>query len=210
MNLPLRAIAGFNYLYTRRYHGLQVRNACPIPARGAGLLVCNHTSSLDPCLLQSTTRRPIQWMMAREYYELPRLRWLFRMLHCIPVERSGRDTAATRAAIRALEAGNIVGLFPEGAITTNGHVQPFFAGTALIALRAECPIYPAFLDGTQHGRSMMGSYLWPNVSSIRFGQPMDVSQLQGKGAGKRSVTEITEDIRQAVVDLSLQAQLGRE
>lgn len=201
LNLPLRAISGFNYSFSRIYHQLQLRNACPLPKKGPALLVCNHTSSLDPCLLQSTTRRPILWMMAREYFDQPRLRWLFRMLHCIPVDRNGRDTAATRAAIGALQQGNIVGLFPEGAIEVGDEIQPFFAGTALMALRGKCLVYPAYLDGSQRGRSMVGCYLKPNVSSVRFGKPIDVQAMQGHGASKMSVTEITEVIRESVIDL---------
>lgn len=199
--MPLRAISGFNYAYSRIYHRLQLMNACPLPAKGAALLVCNHTSSLDPCLLQSTTHRPILWMMAREYFDQPRLRWLFRMLHCIPVDRNGRDTAATRAAIGALQQGNIVGLFPEGGIEVGDEIQPFFAGTGLIAMRGKSLVYPAYLDGAQRQHSMVGSYLLPSDARVRFGLPIDPRSIVGQGGKKASVTEITESIRQSVIAL---------
>ncbi len=53
-------------------------------------------------------------MMAKEYFDFKPLRWLFDTVGVILVERSGRDMAATRAAMRALEQGYVLGVFPEG------------------------------------------------------------------------------------------------
>ena len=105
-----------NRIFTRGYHHLTVLSPCRLPERGGGIIICNHTSGLDPHLIQACCPRLITWMMAREYYELPVLRTLLDQLGVIPVTRSGRDMAAMRAAMRALENGQLLGIFPEGRI----------------------------------------------------------------------------------------------
>jgi len=64
-------------------------------------------------------------MMAREYYDLRSLTWLYKIVEAIPVDRSGRDLSATRAALRALNEGRVVGIFPEGKIETSQDLLPF-------------------------------------------------------------------------------------
>src|SRR5947208_1425941 len=105
--------------YLRGYHQIDVMSPSQLPASGPAILVCNHVSSLDPLLLQWACSRLIVWMMAKEYY-VPGTRWLFDVIRIIPVERSRRDVAATRAAMRALEKGHVLGIFPEGRLSGDG------------------------------------------------------------------------------------------
>src|SRR5258708_3992583 len=105
-----------NRLFCRCYHDVEVQTPRRIPRRGAAILVCNHLSGLDPMLIQSASQRLVTWMMAREYYDLKALTWLYKLVEAIPVERSGRDLPATRAALRALAHGRVLGVFPEGKI----------------------------------------------------------------------------------------------
>src|SRR5271154_5039084 len=79
----LGAARGLNRFLCRSYHNLRVLRPCPIPAQGPAILICNHISALDPCLLQSTCRRVIVWMVAAEFYELPGLNWFFRRIQAI-------------------------------------------------------------------------------------------------------------------------------
>src|SRR4051812_17376412 len=66
----VRLMQCVNRMYARGYHRLEVLSPARLPARGAAILVCNHTSGLDPHLIQSACPRFISWMMAREYYEI--------------------------------------------------------------------------------------------------------------------------------------------
>ena len=95
----VRAGKSITRAYATCFHTLEVLTPCPIPAEGGGILVSNHTSSLDPVLLQAAIPRLIIWMMAREYRNLFGLKWFLDAIEVIPVERSGRDTAATRAGV---------------------------------------------------------------------------------------------------------------
>lgn len=156
-------------LVCRLYHGLRLRNRPTLPKTGPAILVCNHISGLDPFLLQSALPRLIVWMMAREYYELKAFNWFFRLIDAIPVERSGRDMAATRKAIRALEQGRVLGVFPEGRIATGQDLLPFQTGVALIAIKTGVPVYPAYQDGTTRGKEMVPAMIHPNRVALRFG-----------------------------------------
>ena len=57
------------------------------------------------------------FMIAREYYEWRKISYFCKLVDCIPVNRDGRDLQATRTALRALEAGRVLPIFPEGKVT---------------------------------------------------------------------------------------------
>jgi len=84
-------------LFARLYHRVFVLSPQRLPLTGPAILVCNHISGLDPVLLQSVCPRLVIWMMAKEYYDIKGLGWIFSNIDAIPVERSGRDSAATPA-----------------------------------------------------------------------------------------------------------------
>ncbi|MFN9720746.1 MAG: lysophospholipid acyltransferase family protein, partial [Planctomycetota bacterium] len=98
-------------------------NRSTIPEHGPAIIVSNHTSPVDPSLIWyrhfSEFKRPrirvIGFMMAKEYYKLRGpVGWICRAMESIPVERSGRDMAPIREALRRLADGHLLGLFPEG------------------------------------------------------------------------------------------------
>ena len=190
-----RALHAFNRLFTRVYHRVDVLSPCPLPRTGPAILVCNHTSGLDPQLIQSTCPRLITWMMAREYYDLPVIKQILDTVGVIPVTRGARDTAATRAAIRALENGEILGIFPEGKIALTRELLPFQVGVALLAMKSEAPVYPACLDGTQRGLEMLKAFLRPQRAALTFGPPMHFRRSHG------GMEEVTGQIQAAVTSL---------
>src|SRR5207249_2405149 len=124
----IRLLHAIDVCFARIYHRLTIHSPCKLPRDGPAIVVCNHTSGLDPILIQSACPRLITWMMAREWYEMRGLNWVFKTVGAIPVDRSGRDLTATRAALRALEAGQILGVFPEGRIESTRELLPFQTG----------------------------------------------------------------------------------
>src|SRR5690348_15956532 len=125
-------LQAINRLYARVYHQVEVLSPQRLPTRGPAILVCNHTSGIDPELIQSCCPRIILWMMVREYYEVPILRNVLELIGVIPVSRGARDSSATRAAMRALTDGKILGLFPEGKIETTDEILPFLPGVGVM------------------------------------------------------------------------------
>jgi len=204
--LGVRVLMAGNLFFTRAYHRLAVETACPLPNRGPAILVCNHVSALDPLLVQSAVpHRLVIWMMAKEYYDIKPLGWVYRTVQAIPVARSGRDLAATRMALRALEDGRILGVFPEGKIETSRDLLPFQTGVALMAIKAGVEVYPAYLDGTQRGKEMVEAVLSPNRARLTFGPKVEFDRTS---TSREALDVATEKIRQAVEGLRNQQQLG--
>jgi len=196
-----RLLRAGNLLFSRLYHHTRILTPPSLPRSGPGILVANHISGLDPLLIQSASHRQIVWMMAREYYEIPQLNRIFRAISAIPVDRSGRDMPAMRSALRALDQGRILGIFPEGKIETTRELLPFQTGVALMASRTGVPIFPAYIEGTQRNQSMKQSYILRQESTLAFGQPIHL-------AGRPELEPATARIQQAVETLRLFVTTG--
>ena len=169
-SLFIRAVHAANRTYAFGFQRLRVRTPCPLPRAGPAILICNHVSGLDPFLLQATCPRVIRWMMAKEYFDVPRTRRLCERLGFISVARQGKDSSSLKAAIRTLAAGQIIGIFPEGKINDTPDLLPFQPGVALLALRGKASVYPARLR-MQHFHSMLYPALDPQRPRLTFGEP---------------------------------------
>jgi 1-acyl-sn-glycerol-3-phosphate acyltransferase len=169
-HLSLRLLKFIDVVFSRVYHKVTVLSPPRLPEKGPAILISNHTSGLDPLLIQSVCKRVIVWMMAEEYYQIPALRPIFKTLEAIPVDRRARDSGAMRLALRALREGRILGVFPEGRIETTRALLPFQPGAVQMATKTGVPVYPVFLDGTQHGvDEMVPAFLHRQDATLRFG-----------------------------------------
>ena len=182
-------------LLARVWHHTIVLRRYPLPASGPAILVCNHTSGLDPLLIQAVVDRVVIWMMAKEYYDIKALTWVFRAIEAIPVERSGRDSGSLRAALRFLKQGRVLGVFPEGRIARTRELMPFQTGVAMMAIKTGVPVYPAYLDGTQRNKSMLGGILVPNRATLTFGPPV---QFDRSSTDREALEAATQAIKDAV------------
>ncbi len=197
--LSVRVLKRLNSFFARAHHRIDLLTPPPqLPREGPAILVCNHTSGLDPLLIQSVCPRVITWMMAKEFYDMAALTWAFKLIGAIPVARSGRDSTATRAAIRALHDGHILGIFPEGRIERERALMPFQSGVALMAIKTQVPVYPAYLDGTQRNKPMLQAFLDANDATLAFGDPVEFDRSSTE---KDALINATAHIEAAVREL---------
>ncbi len=132
-------------------HIVQMRDAGPL------VLVINHTAGVDPVLVQSVCPFFVRWMMGRDM-RAGSLSHIWEWLDIIDVDRKGRDTTAARHAIRALRAGGVIGIFPEGRIERpRGTLLPFHAGVGMIVAAGKAPAQPIYVRGTPDARTAWGS-----------------------------------------------------
>ena len=202
----VRLLQGLNRFVCRAYHRLDVLTPCRLPRRGAGIIICNHTSGLDPQLIQACCPRMIIWMMAREYYDRPILRDMLRLVGVIPVTRGGRDMTATRAALRALHEGQLLGIFPEGRIETTRQLLPFQTGVAMMAIKTGVPVFPAYLDGSQRGSGMLEGFLRPQRAVIAFGDEVIFDRC---GEDREDLAAATAAMQSAIESLRQFARKAR-
>ncbi len=181
-------------IYGHAYQQLHQRTPCTVPRQGPALVVANHTAGLDPTIIQATCPRPIAWLMTREFYDIPRLRWFFEWSRMIPIDVSGHDTTAWREAIRALKQGQVVGVFPEGRIERDDRLMPFQNGVALLAIRGGASLYPVYLDGLQRNTPMLESYLMPQYPSVAWGAPLPT----GAGTARKRLEGLTEELQERI------------
>jgi 1-acyl-sn-glycerol-3-phosphate acyltransferase len=195
----IRMLRGVNLLLARVYHRLKVLQPLRLPAEGPAIIVCNHISCIDPMLIQATcSNRLIHWMMAKEYMDLPVVGRVFKILQVIPVDRGARDSGAVRMVLRQLKQGRVVGIFPEGKISTTSELLEFQSGVAMLAIKAGAPVYPAYLDGTQRNKTMWQGFLQRSRSVIAFGPEVIFDRTD---ASKPRVDLATAAIKTAVQNL---------
>ncbi len=145
----MNRLDGFNRLFCRYYHRLSTE-CIYLPESGPAIVAANHISGLDPLLLIAASRRPLRFIIASEQYHRFGLTWLFRAVGCIPVDRKGRPERAFRAALKALEEGEVVALFPHGTIhLDNDPPRRLKPGAVRLAQLADCPITPVRIEGVR-------------------------------------------------------------
>jgi 1-acyl-sn-glycerol-3-phosphate acyltransferase len=161
------------YLMGRLLWRVHFTNQAPPELKSGAVLVANHRSSVDPCFVQLAARRRVHWMVAREYCEDPIFGVFLRWAQSIPTNRSGTDTAATKAAIRLTKSGSLVGMFPEGRLNhTRAPMVSIRSGAAMVAERAGVPIVPLYIAGSPYRREVWSPLIMPAKVAITFGTPI--------------------------------------
>jgi CMP/dCMP kinase len=142
-----------------------------LPRTGALIVAANHASSADPVLigafLNGKLGRPVNWLGKRELVEFPLTGWAFRIAGIHPVDRDAADLDAFRTAMRILEAGQVLAVFPEGTRSRDGALQQVREGVGMLALRSGAPVLPvAVVDS---------DLAWPRGRLLpRFGRRVTV------------------------------------
>ncbi len=169
----LNRLDGINRILCRRYHRLR-HDPIGLPSHGPALVACNHVSGLDPLLMLAATERPLRFLIAREEYERAGLTWLYRAVGCIPVDRGSRPENALRAALRTLQAGEVVAVFPHGRIHLDSDPpRKLKPGVVWLARQARCPIFPVRLSGIRAQGQVMRAPFIPSRAVLKAFTALD-------------------------------------
>ncbi len=154
---------------------------------GSILIVGNHKHLFDQCLAIIATKRPIHYMAKKEYFE-GKFAWFFKMVGCIPVDRSRKDENAKKKALEVLNNGYALGLFPEGTRNkTEQFLLPFKYGAVSMANKTDSYLVPFGITGDYKFRSK-------NLM-IRFGKPFKADDDLEK-ANKKLEAEVEKLMRE--------------
>lgn len=139
---------------------------------GGAVLVANHRCSVDPFFVQLVGGRRVHWMVAGEYFKNFVFGPILRSYQAIPTNRGGVDTASIKRAIALAKSGRFVGMFPEGRINRSGNplltIRP---GAAIVALRANVPLVPIWIEGAPAGWEVYSALFIPAKVRIIVGTP---------------------------------------
>jgi 1-acyl-sn-glycerol-3-phosphate acyltransferase len=133
----------FRIVYRARAHGLD-----RIPREGALIYVANHLSHFDPPFIACHVRdRPCAFLARESLFRFKPFGWLIGFLGAIPLHREKSVAGALRAAVKELEAGRCVLMFPEGTRSGDGISARYKGGAAFLARKTGAPLVPVALDG---------------------------------------------------------------
>ena len=139
-----------SWILVHLIYRFKIRGDDNIPEHGAALLTCNHVSFIDALLLMAASPRPIRFIMDHRIFSTPVLGAIFRLAKTIPVAPQKDDPAiyanAFAEADETLARGDLLCIFPEGAITRDGDLQPFKAGIMKILASRPVPVIPMALQ----------------------------------------------------------------
>lgn len=170
--LAQRLVMAFARLLLRLFVRLRVENVPDFSSCGPVVLAPNHTSLLDPTVLQVACPIHVTFMMTELFYNLRSIRWFFRLWEAIPVPEGRAAVGSIKGALTALRDGRAVAIFPEGRVSTDGFINPGRGGVGMLLARAQVPVIPVAILGTfdvlpRHRR-------WPRrgAVTVRFGDPI--------------------------------------
>ena len=105
------------------YYNPKVIGKENIPKEGSIIVVGNHVHLMDQCVPILSTKRVINYMAKKEYFDNKKVAWFFNSAGCISVDRSKKDDTAVQSALEILNNGGAIGLFPEGTRNKNRDKQ---------------------------------------------------------------------------------------
>jgi acyl-[acyl-carrier-protein]-phospholipid O-acyltransferase/long-chain-fatty-acid--[acyl-carrier-protein] ligase len=189
------------WVLTHTIYSIRIIGPQNIPNRGPALLISNHVSFVDALIIGACMQRFIRFMLHRDYHEMKGLHWFFRMMKSIPVATTPRGIVESlRRARQEVEAGQVVCIFAEGAISRTGRLMPFKRGFERIVEGTNVPIIPVHLDqlwgsifSFKEGRFFWKRPKWiPHPVTVSFGTPLPP-------------TASAQDVRQAILQLESDA-----
>ena len=178
----------------RAIYRIEVVGADRLPATGPTVIAPNHESVLDPIILGAAISRELRFVAKAELWRSRLLAWMLDGLGAIPIERGHSDYLAAARVLQALEAGQAVVIFPQGAV--RGY-RAWKQGAAHAALLTGAPLVPVRLIGTAQALSR-GKIGFPRLRVI-IGEPIEVARAPEEPA---SAAELTERLRGAVESLA--------
>jgi hypothetical protein len=168
-----------------------------IPDEGAAVLVCNHVSFVDALVISAACRRPIRWVMDHRIFRIPLLSFFFRTARAIPIAPAREDAELLERAYERiaeeLDAGELVGLFPEGRLTADGETAEFRGGILRILEKRPVAVIPMALSG-----------LWQSLFSRNRDKLRHLARLFPRvrlAVGDALHPADTESLRRAVLEL---------
>jgi 1-acyl-sn-glycerol-3-phosphate acyltransferase len=190
-------------LYARLGFHWRTNRKCPFVEARQGIIIANHRGPVDPLLVWACmwNCRTVECMAAAEYFTIPGLAMFFRWLNAIPVARDGKDMVAMRTALRRLEEGKLVGVFPEGRINRGEGLLPGNPGIAFLALKSRAPVFPVYIENAPQGDGMVAQFWTFTRVKLHFGDAVDLSAYYERPRSAELLQEVTDLLMRRIGEL---------
>ena len=191
----------------RFYFGWRVYHPERVPLAGPVILASNHASFLDPPLVGSGVRRPINYLARETLFRNPLSGWVLRKVNAVPVDRDGASGKGVKTILDRLKAGGGIILFPEGTRTRDGGLQPARSGIGLVVIKSQAPVVPVRVFGTYAAFGRHVKFPRPRRLVLKYGQPLDFSALRAEAKEcsrerlRRIYQQVADEIMRAITRL---------
>ncbi len=190
-------------IYRIRPEGLE-----GVPRRGPAIIAANHLSFLDSFFIPLVVRRRrVTYLAKADYFKSWKTAWFFKMVGQIPTERGGGEKSkrSLDVALDVLKEGKLLGIYPEGTRSPDGHLHRGRTGVARLALAAGVPVIPCGLIGTEE--VMPKAAKFPTLTGrlrvdVRFGKPLDFARYKGQERDRMVLRSVTDEIMFEIMELS--------
>ncbi len=191
----------------RSYFRAKTRGLGNVPATGAFIVSPIHRSNLDSPAIALVTKRRMRYMGKESLWKRRWSAWYFTAAGGFPVERATADREALKACLEVLDRGEPLVLFPEGTRQSGPVVTEMFDGPAWLACRAQVPILPIGIGGSEAAMGKGTKFPRPARITVVVGAPIHPPQPGPKGrVPRRAVRELTEELRESLQVLFDEAQ----
>jgi 1-acyl-sn-glycerol-3-phosphate acyltransferase len=179
---------------------LEVRGRQHVPASGPVLLVSNHSSVLDPPFVGAASPRELYFLAKEELFAIPLFGRLIRALNARPVKRDGSDSRALKMALRLLDEGRGLLVFPEGTRGVEGRLREGKPGAGMLAVMSGAAVIPVYISGT--GRALPPGRTIPQLTKVcvSFGPPLHFKARDDEGR-KQRYREAIQEMMRAIAQL---------
>lgn len=184
-------------LFKTQYLGLE-----NVPKTGGLIIASNHRNSYDPGLIVAGRPRKIHYMAKLELFNInPIISWLLRHCNAFPINRGNSDQRSINYAIRLVQEGKVLGIFPEGTRSKDGNVLPPKSGVALVAKATHADVLPAciYFEGESKLRKKI---------TVRFGEVIPYEDLHLSEEAK--ISELKEASRYVMSKIGELLEKGHE
>ena len=168
---------------------------------GPVIFAMNHESYLDPPLAGVASGREVYFLARKTLLDVPVLGWLLPRLNVVPVDQEGTDRSALKALIRILKAGQATVVFPEGARTLDGGLQPALPGLGFVIAKTLVPVVPMRIFGAHEAMPRGGGRLRLHAITIVFGETMHFTSADLEPRSKEVYQRLSDRVMAAITAL---------
>lgn len=185
------AIAFFKVFFAMKIEGKE-----NIPCRGGVILASNHLSYIDPIVLGIFVPRRVNFMAKEELFKNFLFRWIIVRLGAFPIKRESIDRITYKKILKLLQKREVVVLFPEGTRSIDGTIGQLHAGTARIALKANVPVIPIIIRGTEKVLPRGGKLIRLAKIKARAAKPLKKNIDSNREITKKDIEEFENELEE--------------
>ena len=171
---------------------------------GPVILAMNHQSYLDPPLAGIAAGREMSFLARDTLLDNPVLAFLLPRMNVVPVDQEGNDRSALKALLRLLKAGKGTIVFPEGARTPDGELQPGLPGLGFVIAKTLAPVVPMRIFGAREALPRGGGRVRFVPITIVVGEPIHFTKEDLEPGGKELYQRLTQRVMDAITALRLE------